>query len=390
MERLRANLYWPVMWFLGFAVFGVVLIEAPIGIALLFLALLPMLIHVFATYSFSPGWLRKGLEGANAIVNRQGRLLPRAMLMIAVAGVVLAVADAPKRYADYANTLELDELEIFVRQATQLLVLTGLLVSSVLALWLRPAAHYKSWNEARGTAEAFRRELFERIIDAKVTEKTGAVPRLSLILAYFTRYQIELQTAYHQTRGREHQWNAGLAYWTEIIVFLGLCFWSMLVLGAMLSGGTEQGALSGAWWPSGVWLGLASHLQGIETSTSDFTAFGIALLLALIAGGLRLHSTLNASIRNAPRYAQMQENFKTFKDDVNSVRAEAVRGGPEGEASVRRFMARVHSAMSVELNDWVNIAELEAGRLKPAAQPSAAAPVPPPDTQSQGPIPATA
>lgn len=102
---------------------------------------------------------------------------------------------------------------------------------------------------------------------------------------------------------------------------------------------------------------------------------GISVGLALIAAGAKLHAMLNASVRNAPRYANMRAKFSALAADIETVRAAAVRGD---ETAVRAYMARVHSIMSIELNDWVNIAELEAGRLK--KEPQTAQPVVPVNT----------
>jgi hypothetical protein len=299
------------------------------------------------------------LRGTDHMINRENFKLAVLLLLIAAGCGASYWIDTPSRYAAYAKTLHPDDVELGLRVAAARTVFVSLSIASALALCLRPISYYQKWNEARGTAEAFRRALFERIMDAKVTENPGDLPRLPLFLEYFRRYQIELQQAYFDTRGQEHEWSAKFAKGLEWTVVAGLVAWCIADLGTAWSGTSEQGA---AGWPragASSWTWASGHLQSIETSMSDVFMLGTSVVLALIAAGAKLHVMLNASIRNAPRYAGMRENFSIVKTELDTVRAAAANGD---EAAVRAYMARVHSIMSNELGDWVKFAELDGGQ----------------------------
>lgn len=329
----------------------------------------------------TPSHLAVFRHGTDHLLNRENYKLAALLLLVALLSAASFWLHTPSRYAAFAKTLQADDVELAIRVNASRVVFLSLFAAAVFSLlslvklFLRPAYYYQSWNEARGTAEALRRELFDRILDAPVTQGKDELPRLSLILEYFRRHQIELQQAYFDTRGREHEWSAKVAKVLEGVVVAGLIVWCFADLSTAWSGTSEQGA-SG--WPrAGTqhWMWASGQLQRVETTMSDFWMLGISVGLALIAAGAKLHAMLNASVRNAPRYANMRAKFSALAADIETVRAAAVRGD---ETAVRAYMARVHSIMSIELNDWVNIAELEAGRLK--KEPQTAQPVVPVNT----------
>ena len=307
------------------------------------------------------------VKGTDQLINRETYKIGGLLLVVALFSAASFWIHTPGRYAAFAKTLQPEDVELTIRANASRVVFFSLFIAAAFSLMslvsfiLRPAHDYKTWNEARGTAEAMRRELFERILDAPFEKKDGELPRLSLILEYFRRYQIELQQAYFATRGQEHEWSAQVAKVLECVVVAGLVVWCVADLSTAWSGTSEQGA---AGWPrAGTqhWMWASGQLQRVETSMSDFWMLGISVGLALIAAGAKLHATLNASVRNAARYGNMRDKFSTLTADIDTVRAAAVRGD---ETAVRAYMKRVHSIMSIELNDWVNIAELEAGRLQ--------------------------
>ncbi len=71
-------------------------------------------------------------------------------------------------------------------------------------------------------------------------------------------------------------------------------------------------------------------------------------------------NSANAAKRNAPRFKIMAENF----DDLLGGRLQAARREVAlgQEAALRDYVDRVHSVMSLEINDWVRLADLDLGR----------------------------
>jgi hypothetical protein len=253
------------------------------------------------------------------------------------------------------------EAEVSVRQWSTWAIFLSLFLVPLLALGLRPFLHYELWMRARATAEGLRRELFERVMAEKsIGRGSGtALPLLLLKLEYFRRYQMEIQSVFHDTRGRQHEVAANRARILRQVFILLLLVWVLLCIGANLSGLAEQGALPVPAPVSGLVAIATSWLQRIEIYDFDVAALALSVGLALIYAAVLLNSFLSSSVRNAARYKIMRENFRQLNDELGAVRAAAVQ---QDEAAVQAFVARVHSVMSLELADWVRLGDLDHGK----------------------------
>jgi hypothetical protein len=381
-RRISSWTYWPVALILSAGLLFTAHHHWSVATVALAIALILLAIRRTVGKSNPAAWHQKqpqiaaSLKASDQFVNRERATLAWVMLVVALLAAAAFYFHSPSKYAAYAKGLQADDVELTLRVAAVKTVFFSLAAAVVFALCLNPAKHYKDWNQARGTAEALRRELFERALS--VPSPKGAIEpmRLPLMLEYFQRYQVQLQQAYFKTRGQEHEWSASVARWLERVVIGALLVWCFAEIGTAWSGTSEQGA---AGWPSAQalqwvtspWAWTSGKLQTLETNMSDIFMLGLSVVLALIAAGAKLHAILNASVRNASRYDTARENFKHIEATLDGVRKAAAMGGEDGEKAVRAYVARVHSIMSNELSEWVNIAELEAGRTTAVAAPEA-------------------
>jgi hypothetical protein len=240
------------------------------------------------------------------------------------------------------------------------IVTAMLFITPILSLIFRPNQLYELWMTRRGVAEAIRRELFERVLAAPAEQRTAEeISPLLLKLEYFRRYQMELQTAYHRTRGREHEHAAKMARRLIIVANALLLCWVVLSVSACMAGRTEQGGLSGPELVMNTLLRMAAPLQQIEILDIDFQILAATVLLAAAYAVVWLYVLLSGSVRNAARYATMRTNFEELNAEIGAVRAKALAND---EAAVKAFVERVHSIMSLELADWVRLAALDHGR----------------------------
>jgi hypothetical protein len=139
-----------------------------------------------------------------------------------------------------------------------------------------------------------------------------------------------------------------------------LLIWVLVSFGVTFSGLSEQGALGGPRSASASILQLTRYLQALEIYDIDYVLLGGSIILALLYGATFLSVTLSGSVRNAPRYKTMRENFRQIGSELATVEHAACQ--QDGAAAVRAFVARVHSIMSGELADWVRLGDLDCGK----------------------------
>lgn len=255
-------------------------------------------------------------------------------------------------------------------------VLLGLIANALMQFLLSPLKNYNDWMTARATAEALRREIFRRIMAEPLpaSEADKAWPLL-LRLEYFRRWQAQVQHAYFlRQRARHMRTIAGdrRAKWCYVAAMAALFGFLLL---SLIASRDEQGA--SAFVPLFV-SGLLSKVAFVETWGLDY----VLLLVVALTGALWFYFFFNArlenSVRQAARFATMERNFKDILGEepggrLYQARMAAAKGN---ERAVREYMVRVHSMMSLELNDWVRLSELDQGNDRATyrpAEPAAAA-----------------
>lgn len=268
------------------------------------------------------------------------------------------------------DRLTVAEWTALLQQALPWTIYILLVGAPFVAFLLEPSLHYANWQSARGTAEAMRREIFNRVVTSDRRSPADMDPwSLLLRLEYFRRWQVELQQSYFRRRQAEHMRKVWLWRRTQI-AYVGVQVLIFLFLFlSFLAALDEQGAPR--YFPSL----LAPLLARVSPWFSQFETIGVdywlvvALLVTMAAAAYFYYQqTLGASLRNAGRYRNVLENFDALlevapdKDGrpskLMSARLAAVRGDAVG---VEAYMQRVHSIMSIENNDWVRLADLDRG-----------------------------
>jgi hypothetical protein len=267
------------------------------------------------------------------------------------------LADAMSRVLGSGTEVR-DKIILTWREFGPWLVYGGLIVTAVLSFALRPAAHYRQWQQQRAKAEALRREVFKRLLDHPATPKSGSDPwDLLLRLEYFRRWQVELQRDYFKKRGAEHARTVRLTSWLNgaaVVIFILLAF---VLLSSVVGDYDEQGMPSKL--IRGPVLGMTSILGFATGLNWDYWLLSFGALAVTTFAYYFLLGSLTAAKRNTPRFECMRENFdELLGERLKLARAGAARGE---ERSVRDYADRVHSVMALEINDWVRLADLDLG-----------------------------
>jgi hypothetical protein len=229
-----------------------------------------------------------------------------------------------------------------VMVAAHVVMLVWVIIEAVRVNRLDPR---RKWLEARGEAELLRIALFDRVMAAREPyDEQREIPLLPLKLAYFRRYQLDVQLRYLEGRGRQLIRTAGLPGW-----FTGLCL-AVAALAFVLAGASavnfayEQGIAV-----PGFVIGLI-HPQMVEqVATWAFFALVVSTIYAI----LMTHQNVSEDARNGNRYLALYQNLKYLKEHGYEGAQDAAERGDEG--SVARFVGLVHERMRAEQNEWVSI-----------------------------------
>lgn len=232
----------------------------------------------------------------------------------------------------------------------------GLLVTSWISFsmlgWWRPK---ERWYRARANAEHLRKVLFEEVFAAKGgAVAPGQVDLFPLKLAYFNRYQFNVQRIYYDTRGDYHARRAKFAMCFRICAFFATLLALAGTFMATVHSYSEQGATHGAYVAISSWSEFISHMQIDDFGTA------VAIALSVVSAGLFADAMLDNHLQLARRYKQALRRMeglaahKAFGFDVvrrfyeagDKAKAEAVAG---------ELVREIHTVMSAELAEWVTI-----------------------------------
>lgn len=245
----------------------------------------------------------------------------------------------------------------WLHSRAMIVLVSTLLLSLVIAWRLRNVGHYEHWHESRGNAEFLRRKHFENVIEEPTEPQSDNVPPLLLKLMYFRRYQLELQSTYHEVRGAQHERRALFAR-LLLLPSIALAFiWLVLVGLAWLAAYLDQGPLP-MQLPADVFRILA-WTEHVETIVLDTSGLLLVLMISLIYGVAMIVTRLDGNLRDAARYAVARENLSYLQDEPFQQACEAaMRSDTE---SVLHFVWKVHSIMANENADWVRLRNLDRG-----------------------------
>lgn len=241
-----------------------------------------------------------------------------------------------------------------------------LLLAAPLVDWLfRVGPHYVTWVSSRGNAEAERQNYFRHVFNLatppKGTEGAPATDEerkwlLLLALEYFRRWQVEVQDAYHRDAEGKHKRNIAKADLTKLGLALAMAILAAVLLYSVGIGVCEQGD-DGRFLLQQICL--VSSYPFIETIGGDVYLLMLVLMLFVAGGYFAYETRLANSIRNRPRFGQMQSNFaELLGEQLNIARGAALAGDAR---AVRAYVDNVHSIMTAEHAEWVKLGKLDVG-----------------------------
>ena len=211
----------------------------------------------------------------------------------------------------------------------------------------------KKWQEARGQAELLRVALFDRVAEAgdPGPQKPGEIALLPLQLAYFRRYQLDVQWRYFQGRGKQLVRPSGLSPWyTSICAIVAVAAFALACL-MLLHLVHEHG------------VAIPDELLPfINPQLVEQLAYWIFLGLgaSTIYAVLMTHQTISEDQRNGSRYLALFENFDFLRENGY----EPVRQAAEANdrAKVLKYINLVHELMISEQNEWVSLQKMVEGK----------------------------
>ena len=189
---------------------------------------------------------------------------------------------------------------------------------------LREGKMLEKWMGARAKAETHRIGYFEALAARAEVSKNPEF--LGLLLEYFRRYQLDVQTTFYGRRGERHEKDANRT------VTLG-------AIGAGVAALANLGGVGGGWWTLLGTLGIAG---------AALTTFAIA------------REQANQDRRNAERYLRTRETLDGIAARLGAVREAAAQGNG---AAVKEFMAAIDEQVSLEHRQWLEGSEAAAAAL---------------------------
>ncbi len=173
------------------------------------------------------------------------------------------------------------------------------------------------WMSARATAETARLNYFSKLAELGGVEKHR--PLLPLILQYFRRYQLDVQTSYYRIRREDHEKSAETSNWFGVA-------------------GTVLAALA-----------------AVAAASGPLAAFGV---LGVVGAALIAYSVareqINQDQRNAERYGRTLEGLRILTSKMDNVVAAA---GAGNALPVREFVRAINDQLSLEHRQWLESGE---------------------------------
>ena len=209
-----------------------------------------------------------------------------------------------------------------------LLLVLGLcaLVSGALAsMWLfraREGNLVEAWMSGRAHAESARLEYFATL--ARLENGPSDPPLGLLKLEYFRRYQLDVQLAYYDQRGRQHRQSADRT----------------LTIGGFAA------ALAA------VASGSAGIVASIEAPWAALAALGV--IGTALAAFAATREAVNQDRRNAERYGRTLSALEILRGRLDDVRGGVLAGS---QAVLEEYVAAVHEQLSLEHREWLSGAE---------------------------------
>lgn len=197
----------------------------------------------------------------------------------------------------------------------------------------------------RGTAEIYRVQLFDEVTQAQEPLRENEFPLLPLQLEYFRRYQLDVQLAYYNGRGKQHARAAGRSKKWTLGSSLLTVLWALIAGAAAIHLLSQQGVMD-----------LPTWLQALQLEKFERWIMALGVVASSLYAASASRSLMDLDARNASRYHTTSENLEHInKTLLEDTRLAATSGERE---KVLGFIRLVQNQISSEHREWVMLREV--------------------------------
>ncbi len=231
-----------------------------------------------------------------------------------------------------------------VASTAQILALLTAFFAARLLAFAKP---FDAWMKQRAEAEIARVGLFDAIAQAKEDNGAAELPVQPLMLAYFRRYQLDVQRRYYRGRGGQH----AAAVWRNNRWLSASMWFTVLSLAIAIAAGLHVAASFG--------MPVPQQLATWSAAIPRPDAHRMVLALGVVASGLYglgvARSLMDLDERNASRYLTTADNLDYLVETgLQQARDAAAAGRAE---PVLEFIAQVQGQISTEHQEWILLRE---------------------------------
>lgn len=204
-----------------------------------------------------------------------------------------------------------------------LLGVCGVIAGALGAMWVyrtREGKLLDNWMGSRAAAEALRAQYFQTATSLELADTNSPIAPALLQFEYFRRYDLDVEVAFYEKRGADHQ--------REAEQMLRISAFSVALASISAGLAAVLGSLNTAW------VSIAA-LGTVATALSSFAA---------------TRESVGQSRRNAERYANTSDALAMLKGKLDAVRTAAAAGERE---PVKQFVAAAHEQISAEHKQWL-------------------------------------
>ena len=211
------------------------------------------------------------------------------------------------------------------------------------ASWLNWTDPRTQWLKARSKAEQHRVALFNRVLAANEPHQNGELALLPLQLAYFRRYQLDVQLSYFKNSGKRLERAAGLPAWITVPSVIVAAGALLVAIAYLLDLADERGVVI-----SDVVL---NAVRMERTERLAYWVF-VALSLSTVYAIAMTRPSVSEEQRTCARYLTLFHNLDFLKSEgYERVRRAAEAGDKD---TVAAFFGLVHGQMLAEQSHWLS------------------------------------
>lgn len=220
-----------------------------------------------------------------------------------------------------------------------------LLLAFLIAQWLGIKRPFERWMQKRGTAEILRVQLFDEVTQAQEPLRENELPLLPLQLEYFRRYQLDVQRAYYNGRGKQHAQAAGSSKKWMLGSSLLTVLWALIAGAAAIHLLAQQGIMN-----------LPNWLQAMQLEKFERWIMALGVVASSLYAASASRSLMDLDARNAARYQTTSENLEHITETLLEETRQAAKNGDRDK--VLGFIRLVQNQISSEHREWVMLREV--------------------------------